>query len=134
MNARKAFIGGLDLNYPPIQEKLTLPSSKAKTNSVSYLKMSRECSYETPSDPPSVLFLADSRERNLDVDLRDLLGNSYTLRYYPFSFSFVFPPSLLLLSPLSLSLPPSLAVFVKNSQRPGWRDHSLYDLINNLIL
>lgn len=35
------------------------------------------------ADPPRVLLLADSRGRNLDVDLRDLLGNAFTLAYYP---------------------------------------------------
>lgn len=32
---------------------------------------------------PRVLFLADSRGRNLDTDLRDLLGDSFKLVYYP---------------------------------------------------
>lgn len=57
--------------------------------------MSRQGLYWTPRErphherphhkptAPSILFLADSRGRNLDTDLCDLLGNTFTLRYYP---------------------------------------------------
>lgn len=40
----------------------------------------RELPHQTP---PKVLLLADSRGRNLDVNLRDLLGDTFTLMFYP---------------------------------------------------
>lgn len=61
-----------------------------KTTLALFSKMSKPDLSTTPSAlpprkavMPKILFLADSRGRNLEIDLRDLLGNTFTLMCYP---------------------------------------------------